>query len=129
MVEEAGLVCCCNLVQPETAIARITTAIDSTRLDMWAIVAKPSSRRNAAQYHSAPRARRGRQIRGSPPPRLVGEHGESDGLLGVGVDAVIGGNGDRGPRQQRREMRHDLGVVSAAARHDQVELAPVADGL
>jgi hypothetical protein len=48
------------------------------------------------------------------------QDGERNGFLGVGVDSVIGGDGDIDSWQEAGEVRHDLGIVHSAATGDQV---------
>src|SRR5690606_41070400 len=63
----------------------------------------------------------GGEARRRPVGPLVGEHGEEDGLLRVGVEPEGGRglDGDRG--EQRGELPHELAVVDAAAGGDEAD--------
>ncbi len=50
--------------------------------------------------------------------KLVGEDGEGNGLLGVGIDAVYLGCIHGKLRHQFRKTMHDPAIVDSSARHD-----------
>ncbi len=58
------------------------------------------------------------QIAGSSVYVLVGEDGEGDGFLGVGIDAVVGGGGDFDGGEERAKAAHQVAVVNASAGGD-----------
>src|ERR1035437_1399327 len=79
-----------------------------------------NSRRSTSQYYRMFSARGRWQVRRLVPPCLVRQDGERDGLLGIGIDAVIGGGGDVDAGQEGGDVGHDLRIVGAAAAGDQV---------
>src|ERR1039458_7139129 len=68
-------------------------------------------RRNTTQHHSSSRAGGGGEVRRLATPGFMGQDGEGDGFLGIGVEAVIGGGGDGDAVQEAGEVGHNLRVV------------------
>src|ERR1039457_2507618 len=77
-------------------------------------------RRNTTQHHSSSRAGGGGEVRRLATPGFMGQDGEGDGFLGIGVDAVIGGGGDGDAGQEAGEVGHNLRVVHTTTAGNEV---------
>ena len=73
-----------------------------------------------AQDRGAAGSGGGGDVRGARVDVLVGQDGEGDGFLGVGIDAVGGGGRDGKVREKFAEAAHDLAIVDASAGGDQL---------
>ena len=76
----------------------------------------PSDSGRFASEQSSPASSGGRgHVAGAPRDKLVGQDGEGDGFLGVGIDTVVGAGRHAKIRQKVAQAAHEPTIMNPAA--------------